>query len=55
MILLLCKAIRDSQCIYLCDSLLGRIRKVSKDVEDVVSKLYHGSNTRVVAGELDLS
>ena len=33
-----------------------RMRKVSKDVEDVVvSKLCQGSNTRVVAGELDVS
>ena len=34
----------------------GRMRIVSKDVEDViVSKLCHGSSTRVVAGELGLS
>ena len=34
----------------------GKMRKVSKDVEDViVSKLCHGSSTRVVARELGLS
>ena len=31
------------------------MRKVLKDVEDVVSKLCHSSSTRVVVGELGLS
>ena len=32
-----------------------RMRKVLKDIEDVVSRLCHGSSTRVVVGELGLS
>ena len=33
----------------------GRMRKASKDIEDVISKLCHSSSTRIVAGELGLS
>ena len=32
-----------------------RMRKVSKDMEDVVSRLCYGSTMRVVGRELDLS